>query len=113
MPSWFGAIISIGVQLLFFVSFAHLTSLTRTNISNIMPFLNETTTRKAWIETKRQYVAEKGAFSRNLLRTYRSTWVERFYLNNLIASLQGRKISMPPTKTDPLNDEIQLAGADL
>ena len=77
-PEWFGAVISIGVQLLIILSCIHFVSVTKQSIANIAGMADGKTYRRAWLETKKTYVKQKGAYVRNNLATYRKIWGQRF-----------------------------------
>ena len=87
-PSWFGVVISVGVQELTMISIMYLVSLTRSNILSIINFVTPHLTKKAWILTKQTYYKQKAAVNRLELLTYRKLWVRRFYLNNLVNAMQ-------------------------
>lgn len=112
VPSWFGVVFTIGMQLLLGLSVLYLTSLTKSSMLAITDFIDPGTVKKAWIETKRTYIQQKGAFSRHELLSYRALWCQRHYLDNLIAAVQGRALASPYPEDVELHRDFEAAQSD-
>lgn len=54
-PQWFGAAVTIAIQLLIMLSLIYLRSLTMQALRDVGDLINETTAKKAWCFTKKQY----------------------------------------------------------
>ena len=107
-PQWFGAAVTIAIQLLIMLSMIYLRSLTIEALRDVGDLINDATAKKAWIFTKKQYFQNRGVFSRADLVTYRRAWVRRYYIEALIACNSGKKILPPPKTIEKLiHDEVR------
>ena len=88
----------------------HFISLTKQNVLKVIEFVDHKTFRRAWLETKRTYVKQKGAYARNNLLTYRKLWIRRFCLQNLIAARRTKKKVLPESPQDPIIQEFEDSG---
>ena len=89
MPEWYGVVATIAVELIFLLSILNMRQITLDSFDNASEFITFETAKKAWIETKLSYVKAKGAFSRQSLLTYRRAWVNRYFINNLLAIMRN------------------------
>jgi len=106
-PTWFGVIMSVGIQELLLISVLYLTSLTRANILSIADFMSPDLTKKAWLMTKKTYVQNKTALERSELLSYKKMWVRRFYLDNLIKAMQNFPLRSPYPENAALFSEFE------
>lgn len=114
VPVWFGAIITIGIQLLVLMSVIYLRSLTLETAKSAMGFITPEVARSAWITTKKIYAANKAAYSRKDLFTYRRAWIKRYALMQYINLLECGKIEKIPDGITPIvKEEITVpSGVD-
>jgi len=85
-PAWFGAVVTICIELVILMSSMYLRTLTLDCLKGTVDFMTVDTARSAWLETKRLYFKSKGAFSRVEMVTYRRAWVRRYCVESYVAS---------------------------
>jgi hypothetical protein len=84
-PSWFGAVVTIFIELIILMSAMYLRTLTLDCLKGTVDFMTPEIAKDAWLETKRMYFKSKGAFSRHDMLTYRKCWVRRYFLSAYLA----------------------------
>jgi hypothetical protein len=94
-PAWFGAVVTICIELVILMSTMYLRTLTLDCLKGTVDFMTADIAKNAWLETKRVYYKSKGAFSRHEVLTYRRAWVRRYCVESYLASLQRKKIGKP------------------
>ena len=87
-------------------------AITIDSMDDAYEFIDQTTVKKAWIETKLSYVKNKGSYSRLDLLTYRRAWVRRFYLNSYIAATKGKTHAAPNKVSAAIKEETKCEGSD-
>ena len=55
MPEWFGVVLSIGIKLFILLSCIYLTQITKHSLASAITFVDSSTIKKAWLETKSTY----------------------------------------------------------
>lgn len=54
------------------------------SMDNAYEFIDQSTVKKAWLDTKLEYVKKKGNRARKHLLTYRRVWVRRYFINSYL-----------------------------
>jgi len=108
-PKWFGAVITIGIEIIVVMSTVYIRALTLEAVYDAYDFMNEAIAKRAWLETKQSYVKSLGCYSRQDMQTYRRMWKQRFYLGSYLAVLKGEKPPKTPHINDKLMQEIDFA----
>lgn len=71
------------------MSFIHLVSLTKDALKQASKYLDVDTVKRAWIQTKLNYIKSRGAHVRSDLLTYKRIWFRRFYVHNYLRAMLG------------------------
>lgn len=97
------------LELLVLLSFIYLRSLTVESLNKAFDFIDTQIAKNAWLETVRGYVKSKGSYSRDQIQTYRRAWVERYCLNNYVASRnKQKKIEIPSEMNKDIREELEF-----
>lgn len=69
-PYWIGICISILIEITLVVTALYLISISSIQLAAMLPFVDEILLKNAWMESKKAYIRDRGAFSRASLLTY-------------------------------------------
>ena len=94
-PHWIGPVVLCGIIDILLLSLLYTQQLTLDSLNSAFDFMTEDIAKKAWLDSKSQYIKGIGAFSRADMVTYRRMWIKRYQAKSHLAFMLGLKPAFP------------------